>query len=56
VASVLAFKAAAQSKTAHPNVTFTAAQKWADLSYDHGDVSSALKGYRVALEILPKVV
>jgi hypothetical protein len=46
----------AQSKTARPHVTFTAAQKWVDLSYDHGDVPSALKGYRVALEIPPTVV
>jgi hypothetical protein len=33
-----------------------AAQNWADSSYHHNDISSALDGYRKALEILPQVI
>jgi tetratricopeptide (TPR) repeat protein len=55
IASISSFKAAAQSKTAYPRHALLAARYWADLSYDNNDISSALDGYRTALEMLPKV-
>jgi len=33
-----------------------AARIWGELSYFHGDILSALDGYRTALKILPKVI
>jgi hypothetical protein len=54
-ASVTAYKEAAKLKTAYPRHVLLAARKWADLSYQCNDISSALDGYRTALEILPKV-
>jgi len=43
------------SKAAYPRDALHAARYWADLAYRHGDISSALDGYRVALEILPRI-
>jgi tetratricopeptide (TPR) repeat protein len=55
MASISAFKTAAQSKTAYPRDALQAARNWADLSHHYDNMSSALDGYRTALEILPKV-
>jgi hypothetical protein len=55
VASISAFQTAAMSKVAYPRDALRAARFWADLAYHHGDISSALDGYRTALEILPRV-
>jgi tetratricopeptide (TPR) repeat protein len=54
-ASISAFRAAAQSKTSYPRDALSAARAWANASYRNGNLSSALDGYRTALEILPKV-
>jgi CHAT domain len=53
--SISAFQAAAQLKTAYPRDAFRAAQAWANLAYTHNDILSALDGYRMALDILPRV-
>lgn len=55
VATVSAYQAAAQSKTGYPRHTLIAARHWAEVSYDNGDLSFALEGFRTALAILPKV-
>lgn len=55
MASISAFRTAAQSKTTYPRHALLAARYWADLSYDNGDILSALDGYRTALKMLPKV-
>jgi hypothetical protein len=54
-ACISSFSTAAQSKTSYPRDALQAARNWADLSHHHETVSSALDGYRTALEILPKV-
>jgi tetratricopeptide (TPR) repeat protein len=54
-ASVSAFQAAAETKTTYPYRALVAARKWAEIAHQNGDLTSALKGYRTALEILPKV-
>jgi tetratricopeptide (TPR) repeat protein len=53
--SISAFREAAKSKTAYPRDTLSAARQWAEASHRNGDLPSALDGYRLALEILPKV-
>jgi len=55
VASVSAFRAAAQSLTSYPGDVLTAARTWAEASHRIDDMQSALVGYHMALEILPKV-
>ena len=54
-ASISAFKTAARSKTGYPRDALKAARKWANLSHQHNDLSSAFDGYRTAIELLPKV-
>jgi hypothetical protein len=54
-ACISAFKDAAHSSTAYPSIALNAARKWAEVSRSNGDLTSALDGYRTALEILPKV-
>jgi tetratricopeptide (TPR) repeat protein len=54
-AAISAFKEAAHLNTAYPSTALVAARKWADVSRHSGDLSSALNGYRIALEILPRV-
>lgn len=55
VASLSGYQAAAKSQTAYPGIALKAARRWASLSYQLGDLSSALEAYRTALEILPKI-
>jgi tetratricopeptide (TPR) repeat protein len=55
LASISALQSAAQSKTAYPYDSLSAARAWATVSHHNGDLPSALDGYRTALEILPKV-
>jgi hypothetical protein len=50
-----AFQSEAKSPTAYPKVALIAARLWAENSCQNGDFSSALEGYSIALEILPKV-
>ncbi|KIM76596.1 hypothetical protein PILCRDRAFT_12648 [Piloderma croceum F 1598] len=49
------YKAAAQQKTAYPSHALHAARQWAQMSHSNGDLLSALDGYRMALDLLPKV-
>ncbi|KIM82041.1 hypothetical protein PILCRDRAFT_8274 [Piloderma croceum F 1598] len=53
-ASVSSFKTGAQLKAAYPHHALFAARQWAETSHRHGDLLSALDGYRMALELLPK--
>ncbi|KIM76136.1 hypothetical protein PILCRDRAFT_91764 [Piloderma croceum F 1598] len=55
VDSISSLRAAAQSKAANPHHALSAARAWADIASQHYSPSSALEGYRTALEILPKV-
>jgi tetratricopeptide (TPR) repeat protein len=54
-ASVSSFRVAAQLKAAPPSEALSAARQWAMISHLHGDLQSALDGYRTALALLPKV-
>jgi CHAT domain-containing protein/tetratricopeptide (TPR) repeat protein len=54
-ASISAFRIVAQMKTTYPRQAFMAAEIWADTLRKYGHLSSALDGYRTALEILPKL-
>ncbi|KIM76474.1 hypothetical protein PILCRDRAFT_77729 [Piloderma croceum F 1598] len=54
-AAISAFKEAAHLNTAYPSTALLAARKWADISRHGGYLSSALNGYRIALEILLRV-
>ena len=54
-ACVSSFKAAAKLQAAYPDQALIAAYKWAQTSYLHDDLTSALDGYRTALELLPTV-
>jgi tetratricopeptide (TPR) repeat protein len=54
-ASISSLKAAAQSTTAYPSDSLAAARQWAAISHFHGDLVSAVDGYRAALALLPKV-
>jgi hypothetical protein len=56
VASISSSKTAAHLKAAHPHQALVAARQWAAISHINSDFSSALEGYRTALELLPKVV
>jgi len=49
------YQAAAKSKAAYPHNALSAARQWSEISHLHGDLPSALDGYRTALELLPKV-
>ena len=53
--SISSYKAASKLKTAYPHDALDAARQWAEMSRLNGDLGSALDGYRMALEILPKL-
>jgi tetratricopeptide (TPR) repeat protein len=55
VGSISAFRTAALLPTADPSRALSAARRWAYFSHRSNDLSSALQGYRKALETLPKV-
>ena len=54
-ACISSFQAAAQLKAADPHQALFAARNWAETSHTNGDLPSALDGYRICLELLPKV-
>jgi tetratricopeptide (TPR) repeat protein len=54
-ASISDFKAATLLKSAHVHQALAAARGWARTLHEAGKLQSALTGYRVAIEILPKV-
>ena len=54
-ASISSCKAALHWKSAYPSTALFAAHRLAQMSYGNGDLPSALDGYRIALELFPKV-
>lgn len=54
-ASLVALQAAARSQVAYPRDASNAALKWGEVAYFGGDLVSALEGFRLALEWLPKI-
>jgi len=55
MASVASFREAAKSKMAYPHDAVSGARSWAEMAHRKGDFSSALEGYRMAIEMLPMV-
>lgn len=54
--AINSFKFAAQIPTAYPSYALIAARRWGDIAHKNGNLTCALEGYRLASEILPKVV
>lgn len=55
LSALSAYRTAAQSKMGLPDMKFHAAQQWVDFAHEQEQLESALAGYRIALEILPKL-